>query len=95
MSAEKEQIESTAYRIWEERGRPAGRDLDHWLEAEAQVKGAKAKGAAKPAARTAKPKNGDAKPAAAAKEAKPAKPTAAPKAKPSKAKAAPAKAASA
>lgn len=30
-----DEIKSIAYRIWEEEGRPDGRDLDHWLKAEA------------------------------------------------------------
>jgi len=28
------QIRDLAYHLWEARGRPAGRDLEHWLEAE-------------------------------------------------------------
>jgi hypothetical protein len=30
-----EEIRLIAYRIWEEQGRQAGRDLEHWLKAEA------------------------------------------------------------
>jgi hypothetical protein len=33
-----EQIAARAYEIFVERGRPQGRDLDHWLEAEAQLR---------------------------------------------------------
>ena len=33
-----EQIAARAYEIFVERGRPEGRDLDHWLEAEAQLR---------------------------------------------------------
>jgi hypothetical protein len=33
-----EQIAARAYEIFIERGRPEGRDLDHWLEAEAQLR---------------------------------------------------------
>jgi len=33
-----EQIAARAYEIFIERGRPQGRDLDHWLEAEAQLR---------------------------------------------------------
>ncbi|HLX68620.1 MAG TPA: DUF2934 domain-containing protein [Verrucomicrobiae bacterium] len=33
-----EQISARAYDIFIERGRPEGRDLDHWLEAEAQLR---------------------------------------------------------
>lgn len=31
------EIAKRAYRIWEGEGRPSGRDLDHWLRAEAEV----------------------------------------------------------
>jgi hypothetical protein len=31
------QIANEAYRLWEAAGRPDGRALDHWLEAEAWV----------------------------------------------------------
>lgn len=30
-------ITKAAYRIWEAEGRPHGKDLDHWLKAEAEV----------------------------------------------------------
>jgi hypothetical protein len=30
-----EEIRLIAYHIWEEQGRPDGRDLEHWLKAEA------------------------------------------------------------
>ncbi len=73
MSAEKSKIEQAAYRIWEEEGRPEGRDLDHWLQAEAQAGGAKA-----PAIKAEKPKAA-AKPKA--EKVKADKPKAAPKAK--------------
>lgn len=33
-----ELISETAYRIWESEGRPAGRHVDHWLEAERLVR---------------------------------------------------------
>jgi hypothetical protein len=29
-----DEVREIAYRIWEEEGRPSGRDLDHWLKAE-------------------------------------------------------------
>ncbi len=32
-----EAIAFTAYCIWEREGRPVGRDLEHWLQAEAQL----------------------------------------------------------
>ena len=34
-----EQIEALAHAIWVDRGKPAGRELDNWLEAERQLKG--------------------------------------------------------
>jgi hypothetical protein len=44
-----EQIAARAYEIFVERGRPQGRDLDHWLEAEAQLRAAANIGAKMPA----------------------------------------------
>jgi hypothetical protein len=39
MSANRDSvIRDHAYRLWENEGRPEGRDLDFWLIAEAQVK---------------------------------------------------------
>ena len=32
-----EEIASRAYLLWEQQGCPAGRDLDHWLQVEAQL----------------------------------------------------------
>ena len=32
-----EQIRQRAYAIWEEEGRPSGRDIEHWLKAEREV----------------------------------------------------------
>ena len=34
-----EQIAALAHAIWIDRGRPEGKDLDHWLEAERQLRG--------------------------------------------------------
>jgi hypothetical protein len=34
-----EQITKRAYEIWNERGRPSGCDLDHWVEAERELLG--------------------------------------------------------
>jgi len=31
------QVRERAYRIWEEQGRPEGRETDHWFEAERQL----------------------------------------------------------
>lgn len=39
LPATREQIEALAHAIWVDRGRPEGRDLDHWLEAERQLNG--------------------------------------------------------
>ena len=33
-----DQIATRARRIWQERGSPGGRDLEHWLEAERQLR---------------------------------------------------------
>lgn len=30
-------IETRAYFIWEQEGRPHGKDLDHWFRAEAEI----------------------------------------------------------
>ena len=35
----RQQISEKAYRLWEKEGQPAGRELDHWVEAERQVDG--------------------------------------------------------
>lgn len=32
-----DKIRQRAFEIWETQGRPQGRDLDHWLQAEAEV----------------------------------------------------------
>jgi len=32
------EIARRAYTLWEGEGRPSGKDLDHWLRAEAEVK---------------------------------------------------------
>ena len=46
-----EQIARRAYEIFVERGQPAGRDLEHWLEAERQLRAAgQTKGTAQTAA---------------------------------------------
>ena len=34
-----EQVAALAYAIWLDRGRPEGRDMEHWLEAERQLRG--------------------------------------------------------
>jgi hypothetical protein len=35
----REQIAALAYAIWEDRGRPAGSDVDCWIEAERELQG--------------------------------------------------------
>lgn len=37
--ATNEQVAGLAYAIWIDRGRPEGRDLEHWFEAERQLRG--------------------------------------------------------
>ncbi len=34
-----EHIKARAYQIWESQGRPLGRDLDHWTQAETEMLG--------------------------------------------------------
>ena len=36
-----DEIARCAYLIWEREGRPAGREMQHWLEAEAQLRAIK------------------------------------------------------
>ena|SRR2546421_9716084 len=36
-NADRGQIASTAYTLWEQAGRPAGRDMEFWLEAERRI----------------------------------------------------------
>jgi Protein of unknown function (DUF2934) len=36
-AAREQAIRERAYAIWEEEGRPDGRDQDHWLRAEAEI----------------------------------------------------------
>ena len=35
----RQRIEQRAYEIWENEGGPHGRDVDHWLRAEAEITG--------------------------------------------------------
>jgi hypothetical protein len=37
----RKQIEERAYALWESDGRPHGRNLDHWLQAEAEIMAAR------------------------------------------------------
>jgi len=40
LPASREQIAALAHALWIDRGRPEGRDLEHWFEAERQLRGA-------------------------------------------------------
>jgi hypothetical protein len=53
-------IRSRAYEFWQAEGQQSGRDLDHWLKAEAEIKGA-AQPAGKPAGKPAKKPAGKAR----------------------------------
>ena len=37
MSSKAQQTRERAYQIWEEEGRPEGREVDHWLQAESEL----------------------------------------------------------
>jgi hypothetical protein len=37
-NAPEAEVAKAAYYIWEKEGRPSGRELDHWLRAETQVR---------------------------------------------------------
>ncbi|OIQ88106.1 hypothetical protein GALL_299980 [mine drainage metagenome] len=72
-----ESIRRRAFQIWEDQGRPEGRDMDHWLQAEAELSPAPVSTgvpAASPARRKAAAKPAAAKPAMA--KATPRKPAA-------------------
>ena len=34
----REEIAALAHSIWEQAGRPEGRDMEHWLQAETQIR---------------------------------------------------------
>ena len=38
-SASWEQVSHRAFEIWQQEGQPQGRDLQHWLQAESELKG--------------------------------------------------------
>lgn len=86
-------IRDRAYRIWEEEGRPAGRDVDHWLRAAQEVAAEDharngADEAAPPAAEAAAPakpkRTRSPRAAKPEKEAKPAKAAKTAKAEPAR-----------
>lgn len=65
---QRENILAKAYEIWEAEGRPLGRDMEHWMQAEMLIAAKDTKKKAKPAAK----KKAAAKPKAKAKaKAKP------------------------
>jgi len=37
MSSKMQRTRERAYQIWEEEGRPEGREIDHWLQAEGEL----------------------------------------------------------
>ncbi|MFT3973992.1 MAG: DUF2934 domain-containing protein [Amaricoccus sp.] len=39
MAGPRESVQGRAYSIWEDEGRPEGRDLEHWLQAERETAG--------------------------------------------------------
>lgn len=52
-----DKVSQRAYEIWESQGNPEGSDLDHWLQAEAEVSNAKrTKKSPRAMARNAKPR---------------------------------------
>ena len=76
--AQRERILKKAYEIWEAEGRPSGRDMEHWVQAEVALAAKKAKPKAKAKPKPKAKAKAKAKPAAKAK----AKPKAKAKAKP-------------
>lgn len=38
-AADEQRVRDRAYQLWEEEGRPEGRDREHWYRAEAEVRG--------------------------------------------------------
>jgi hypothetical protein len=55
-----DQIAKRAFEIWEREGHPAGRDQDHWTQAEAELRNAGAQKSATKASRTKLAKSGKA-----------------------------------
>jgi len=54
-SSNRDQILSKAYEIWEAEGRPSGKDMEHWLQAELVLAKAKTPAKAKPRAKAKAP----------------------------------------
>lgn len=52
MNVESKNVQERAYHIWENEGRPHGRDFEHWLQAEQEL--ASPRNAKKPRASRAK-----------------------------------------
>ena len=55
------EIARTAYLIWEQEGRPHGRDQAHWFQAERRLTERKQPSLSRPAASAAKPRAGQRK----------------------------------
>ncbi len=51
--ASTEEVARIAYSLWEQEGRPSGRDQEHWLKAEAQLRAVAAEAGKKQAPATA------------------------------------------
>lgn len=65
MGFDKQAVQALSYQIWEREGRPHGRDLEHWLQAEAELAREQAKltaaaRATAPQRRTSKTRGGKA-----------------------------------
>lgn len=63
MQEKKERIRARAHALWEREGRPEGREMDHWLEAEAELNSADGREAGEEAAPEAEGKPNIEKPA--------------------------------
>lgn len=50
VTADESNVSRLAYQLWEEAGRPMGRDLEFWLAAECKLRGSKSEQAAPVAA---------------------------------------------
>jgi len=66
-SNSRDQILSKAYEIWEAEGRPSGKDMEHWLQAELVLANAKTPAKTKARAKAKAPAKAKAKAKAPAK----------------------------
>jgi hypothetical protein len=77
MSAiDQDKVRARAFEIWQAEGCPEGRDMEHWIRAEAELTTVPAAAEVEPAAAPAKAKRAPARKSADALEAKPKKPAA-------------------